>query len=110
MIFPERTENWFMTARFDPSGYIKDDDAKEWNADDLLKSIQEGTEAGNEERKQRGIPEMEIVGWVGAAGLRRGDASPGLVAVVARQGRARRRTSRASTTTPTCSAARATSA
>jgi len=65
MIFPVTAgENWFLVARYTPSGYIKDDDAKDWNADDLLKGIKEGTELANAERKQRGIPEMEIVGWV----------------------------------------------
>ena len=64
MIFPQGKENWFMTARYVQSGYIKDGDAKEWNADDLLKDIKEGTEVVNQERKQRGIPEMDIVGWI----------------------------------------------
>ncbi|MFZ6870737.1 DUF2167 domain-containing protein [Undibacterium sp. Di27W] len=61
-IFPE-DGNWMIVARYQKSGYIKDDDAKEWNADDLLKSLQEGTEEGNKERRQRGIPEMQLVGW-----------------------------------------------
>lgn len=61
-IFPEQG-NWMVVARYQKSGYIKDDDAKDWNADDLLKSLKEGTEAGNNERRQRGIPEMELVGW-----------------------------------------------
>jgi uncharacterized membrane-anchored protein len=65
MIFPVKDgENWFLVARYVASGYIKDDDAKDWNADDLLKSIKEGTELANAERKQRGISEMEVVGWV----------------------------------------------
>jgi uncharacterized membrane-anchored protein len=64
MIFPDDGSSWFLVARYVPSGYIKDDDAKEWNADDLLKNIKEGTEQANAERKKRGIPEMEVVGWV----------------------------------------------
>src|SRR5690242_10270214 len=65
MIFPQEGDSsWFMTARFIKSGYIKDDDAKEWNADDLLKNLREGTEAGNTERTKRGIPAIEVVGWV----------------------------------------------
>src|SRR5262245_61820262 len=65
LIFPAaEREGWFMLARYIPSGYIKDDDAKDWNADDLLKSIKAGTEEVNKERKQRGIPEMDILGWV----------------------------------------------
>ena len=64
MIFPTSGDNWFLVARYVPSGYIKDNDAKDWNADDLLKNIREGTEQANAERRKRGIPEMEVVGWV----------------------------------------------
>jgi uncharacterized membrane-anchored protein len=56
--------SWFVLANFEKSGYIKDDDAKNWNADELLTSLKEGTEEGNKERVARGIPEMEVVGWV----------------------------------------------
>lgn len=55
---------WMVVAEFEPAGYIKDDDAKEWNVDDLFTSLKEGTEAANEARKQQGYPELEIIGWV----------------------------------------------
>lgn len=66
MIIPTNGENrnWFVVVSYTAAGYIKDDDAKTWNADELLTSMREGTEATNEERKTRGIPEMEIGGWV----------------------------------------------
>lgn len=57
---------WFVVMQFDASGYVKDDDAKDWNADELLKSIREGTEAANEERRGKGLPESEIIGWIEA--------------------------------------------
>jgi uncharacterized membrane-anchored protein len=63
LIFPRGEGGWFATLRFEKSGYIKDDDAKDWNADELLKSYREGTEANNAERRKMGVPEMEIVGW-----------------------------------------------
>jgi uncharacterized membrane-anchored protein len=63
VIFPEDDGGWFMTVRYEASGYVKDDDAKEWNADDLLKSYREGTDASNEERAKLGIPAIEIIGW-----------------------------------------------
>ena len=63
LVFPATGDNWFMTVRFEAAGYVKDDDAKDWNADDLLKSYREGTEATNAERKKMGFPEIEIVGW-----------------------------------------------
>ena len=64
MVFPQQKADWFAIARFVKSGYIKDDDAKSWNADDLLNNLREGTNAANEERRKRGIPEVEVVGWV----------------------------------------------
>lgn len=63
LIFPSDRSGWFMTLRYEDSGHIKDDDAKEWNADDLLKSYREGTEAGNEQRLKMGGPALEVIGW-----------------------------------------------
>src|SRR5262249_35146983 len=45
-------------------GYIKDDDSKSIDADAILKSIKEGTAQDNEQRRQQGIPELEIVDWI----------------------------------------------
>ncbi len=55
---------WTMIVRFVKDGYIKDDDARDWNADDLLKSLRDGTEAANEDRRARGFPELDVVGWI----------------------------------------------
>ena len=44
-IFPADDADWMAVVKFVKEGYIKDDDAKDWNADDLLKSLKEGTEA-----------------------------------------------------------------
>jgi uncharacterized membrane-anchored protein len=63
IVFPQDSQNWFLTIRFEAAGFVKDDDAKDWNADDLLKNYREGTEASNVERTKMGIPEMEILGW-----------------------------------------------
>jgi uncharacterized membrane-anchored protein len=56
--------DWLVVARYEPSGYIKDDDARDWNVDDLFKSLKEGTEEGNKERAKLGFSPLEIVGWV----------------------------------------------
>lgn len=64
MIVPLSGGNWFVVVRFDPAGYIKDDDAKDWNAEELLTNIKDGTEEANKERKSRGISELEVLGWV----------------------------------------------
>jgi uncharacterized membrane-anchored protein len=63
LIFPNGNDDWFITLRFEASGYIKDGDAKEWNADEMLDSFRKGTEAMNEERLKAGVPALEIVGW-----------------------------------------------
>lgn len=66
LVVPMGKEEWVVVARHVNADYIKDDDAKDWKADDLLKSLREGTEESNKERKTRGIAEMDIVGWVQA--------------------------------------------
>lgn len=63
LIFPADEANWFIVAEYEDSGYIKDDDAKNWNVDELLGSLKEGTKAQNEKRRELGIGELEIVGW-----------------------------------------------
>lgn len=59
---PESLE-WFVVFEFDDIGYVKDDEKASLDADAILKSIKQGTEAANEERKKRGWPTMTIVGW-----------------------------------------------
>jgi len=50
--------------RYIKEGYIKDDDAKNWNADDLLKNLKDGVDESNKDRVARGFPEMQVIGWV----------------------------------------------
>jgi uncharacterized membrane-anchored protein len=61
---PAPDQHWFVVMRFDKSGYVKDEDAKDWNVDEMLASFKAGTEEANKGRRERGIREMEIVGWV----------------------------------------------
>jgi uncharacterized membrane-anchored protein len=63
LIFPSGGEGWLMTVRFDPAGYVKDDDARDWNADELLDSYRKGTDEANAEREKMGVPALEIIGW-----------------------------------------------
>ena len=56
-------ENWFAVFEFDDVGYVKDDEKSSLDANALLDSIREGTEAGNEERRRRGWSTMTILGW-----------------------------------------------
>ncbi len=55
--------NWFIVFEWDDIGYVEDDDHEAIDADALLSSIREGTDAANEERAKRGWATMEIVGW-----------------------------------------------
>ncbi len=65
VLFPAtRNEDWFIIAQYQMSGYISDDDAKDWNAEEMLESIKTSTEEANKERVSRGIAAMEVTGWV----------------------------------------------
>mgnify|MGYP001257975307 CR=1 FL=1 len=56
-------ELWFLVIRYIDAGYVKDDDAANWNADELLASIKEGTEEDNKQRSAQGVPPLVIRGW-----------------------------------------------
>lgn len=58
--------DWIVSLDFAKSGYIRDDDAKTWNVDDMLKSLRESAEEINENRASRGIPPLELQGWAEA--------------------------------------------
>jgi uncharacterized membrane-anchored protein len=66
LIFPiGRDEaNWFVSLDYEDAGYIKDDDAKDWDAAELLQSLKDGTEAANEQRKEVGVAPIEVTRWV----------------------------------------------
>lgn len=55
--------DWFAVLSYHGAGYIKDDDARDWNADELIKNIREGTDESNKRRKEMGVGEIEIIGW-----------------------------------------------
>lgn len=57
-------DDWIVTANYEKAGYIKDDDARNWDVKELLQSLRDGTASQNEERRSRGIPELELDGWV----------------------------------------------
>jgi uncharacterized membrane-anchored protein len=56
-------KTWFVVFKYNEVGYVKDDDKDEIDADAILTSIREGTEAANEERKKMGSDPVEVVGW-----------------------------------------------
>ena len=54
---------WFVLFDFDSTGYVKDDEKKSIDADKLFESMKKGTEAENEERKQRGWAGFHLTSW-----------------------------------------------
>jgi uncharacterized membrane-anchored protein len=67
-----RNDQWIVVIRYVKEGYIKDDDAKNWNADQLLKNISDGVEESNKDRVARGFPELQVIGWVEPPGYNAG--------------------------------------
>jgi uncharacterized membrane-anchored protein len=57
-------EDWYALIDFTKEGYIREDDAKDWNADELLTSLKDGTQAGNQDRIARGFPPLAVTGWI----------------------------------------------
>lgn len=55
--------NGLFTVSYTKEGYVKDDEAKDLNADDILESYREGTEQANEERVKQGFSAMSVAGW-----------------------------------------------
>ncbi len=53
--------DWMLFFEFEDVGYIEDDETLD--ADDLLASLRDNMDAGNEERRRLDLDEMELVGW-----------------------------------------------
>jgi uncharacterized membrane-anchored protein len=59
----EGTEPWFVVFSYVDMGHVKDDERDKLDADDILKSLREGNEAGNDTRRERGWEILTIDGW-----------------------------------------------
>lgn len=57
------SETWFVIFTYHEVGYIRDDEKDKLDAPAILDSIKKGTEAGNIEKRKRGWPTLDIVGW-----------------------------------------------
>jgi uncharacterized membrane-anchored protein len=57
-------DQWLVAVRYIKEGYIKDEEAKDWDADQLLQNLKDGTEEANKDRAARGFPELQVLGWV----------------------------------------------
>jgi len=58
-----QAESWAVVITYDEDGFVKDDDAATVNYDDLLGKMQRALRGENDERRRRGYPEIELVGW-----------------------------------------------
>lgn len=66
-IFPaqvaEEGKGYWFLVEWDAAGYVKDDDADDLNADDILENYKQGTEEANKFREEKGLPALHVVGW-----------------------------------------------
>jgi len=60
---PLGNDGWGVVVTYDKDGHVKDDDADGIDYNNLLKDVQEGLAAANEERKKQGYPGMRLAGW-----------------------------------------------
>ncbi len=63
LILPEKG-HWSLDIDYYKTGYIKDDEAKSWDADTLLKAITDRTSEENKTRATLKVPEIEVGGWI----------------------------------------------
>lgn len=64
MIFPSADENWFITIHYVDAGYVKDEEAKNWDTDALLQAAKDGVAADNADRRARGFQTLKVDGWI----------------------------------------------
>lgn len=57
-------DSWIVVVRRVDQGHIRDDEAKDWNTDELLRNIKANTEEANTDRKARGFPQLDVAGWI----------------------------------------------
>ncbi|GAB3921127.1 DUF2167 domain-containing protein [Mucilaginibacter myungsuensis] len=67
-ILPEKQSvlaerGYVFNIQYDPIGYVKDDDAKDVDYEELLTNMQKETNEANAEREKAGYPPMTLVGW-----------------------------------------------
>jgi len=60
-VLAKQDYTWIAFFSYSDVGYVKDDE--KLDADDLLKSVSEGTEEGNEERRDNGWAPVHVTGW-----------------------------------------------
>lgn len=59
----DQKQGWGVVITYAEEGYVEDDDADDIDYDELLETMQESTEAENEERVRQGYGAVHVVGW-----------------------------------------------
>ena len=57
------SDEWGAVVSFEQTGYVSDDDAQDTDYDELLASLQEGTQQANTARLEAGYPAITLMGW-----------------------------------------------
>jgi uncharacterized membrane-anchored protein len=64
LVIDARNPSWVVVISYTKEGYVRDDDAADLKADDVLTNLREGTEEANKDRVARGFTPIDIIGWV----------------------------------------------
>ena len=64
LITPLDGKHFIITVDYRNEGYVKDDDSKHWDAGKMLDDLKEGTEAGNKNREDMGMPPIQVTRWI----------------------------------------------
>ena len=59
----DRKASWAVVITYVDDGHVSDDDAAKIDYDKMLKDMQAAVRDRNPERKSRGYPEIELIGW-----------------------------------------------
>lgn len=60
---PSDDDQWMIYVTWTKEGFIRDGEAKDLNADDILANLREDTEEANKQRVARGFQPLELGGW-----------------------------------------------
>ena len=56
-------ESYIITFKFDETGYVKDDEKGDLDAEEILQAFKNGDAEGNKQRKAAGMDTLTTVGW-----------------------------------------------
>ena len=59
----QKGASWIVTITYWEDGYVKDDEAADLDADEILDDMREGNEEGNKIRQERGFKPLSLDGW-----------------------------------------------